>query len=65
MMKKFFINNKNKKLATKIILHTKPLFNKIINIVNNNDIWYIYLIKKEFYIVNRDVLLSKIINIIT
>lgn len=35
------------------------LFNKIKNIVINNDIFYLEIIKREFYNVNRDVILPK------
>ena len=42
----------------------ETLFNKIKNIINNKNLWYIHLIKKEFYLVNRDVLLSKVIDIL-
>jgi len=58
-----FLFNKNNKLELKLFSY-KTLFNKIKNIINNNNIWYMHLIKKEFYIVNRDVLLSKLIDIL-
>jgi hypothetical protein len=36
------------------------LFNKINNIIINNDILYIDVVKKEFYNVNRDIILSRV-----
>ena len=36
------------------------LFNKLNNVVINNDILYLDIVKKEFYNVNRDVILSKV-----
>jgi len=58
-----FTFNKNQKLDLKLFSY-KNIFYKIKNFINNNNIWYIYLIKKEFYLVNRDVLLSKYIDIL-
>jgi hypothetical protein len=42
----------------------KNLYNKIKYIINNYNVWYIYLIKKEFYLINRDIFLSKNINVL-
>jgi hypothetical protein len=36
------------------------LFNKINNIIINSDVLYIDVIKKEFYNVNRDIILYKV-----
>ena len=63
VLSNIYINNDNKKLDTKFFFY-KTLFNNIKNVINNNNIWYIHLIKKEFYTVNKDVLLSKAIDII-
>jgi hypothetical protein len=46
------------------IFSFNSLFNKINNILNYSDLIEMEVIKKEFYIVNRDVLLPKIIDII-
>ena len=58
---KILLNNFNSKLK---LFTYKSLLNKMKNIINNNNLWYIYLIKKEFYLVNRDVFLSKYIDIL-
>jgi hypothetical protein len=63
ILNNIFEFNKNKIMKLKLFSYNN-IFNKIKNIINNNDIWYIYIIKKEFYIVNRDVVLSKFINIL-
>ena len=63
ILNNIFTFNKNQKLDIKLFSY-KNIFNKINNFINNNNIWYIYLIKKEFYLVNRDVLLSKNIDIL-
>ena len=63
LLNKIFEFSNNKKYWLKLFSY-EALFNKIKNIINNNNIWYIHLIKKEFYIVNRDVLLSKVLDIL-
>jgi hypothetical protein len=59
----FLSDNNNNNLNIKSFSY-KILFNKIKNIISNNNIWYIHLIKKEFYSVNRDVILSKLIDVL-
>ena len=59
LLNNVFEFNKNKKDGLNLFSY-EALYKKIKNIINNNDIWYIHLIRKEFYVVNRDVLLSKV-----
>lgn len=59
ILNNLFINKKNKKNQLKLSFYAN-LFNKIKNLIKNSDSLYLEIIKKEFYIVNRDVVLSKI-----
>jgi hypothetical protein len=53
------MSKKNKKNQLKLSSYNN-LFNKINNLIKNCDSLYLEMIKKEFYTVNRDVVLSKI-----
>ena len=59
ILNNIFINNTNKINQLKLSSYNN-LFNKISNLINNNDSLYLEIIKKEFYTVNRDVVLSKV-----
>jgi hypothetical protein len=59
ILNNLFINKKNKKNQLKLSYYNN-LFSKINNLIKNSDSLYLEIIKKEFYIVNRDVVLSKI-----
>ena len=59
ILNNIFINNTNKINQIKLSSYNN-LFNKIRNLINNNDSLYLEIIKREFYIVNRDVVLSKV-----
>jgi len=53
------MNNKKENSLIRLSSYN-DLFNKLNNLVINNDILYLDIIKKEFYNVNRDVVLSKV-----
>lgn len=57
ILNNIFKFNNNKSYSK--LLSYNNLLNKVKNIINNKDMWYIHLIKKEFYIVNRDVVSLK------
>jgi hypothetical protein len=59
ILNNILISNIYKKNQLKVSSYNN-LFYKINNLINNNDSLYLEIIKKEFYIVNRDVILSKV-----
>ena len=54
-----FFKNKKENIQFKLSFFSN-LFNKINNIIINSDVLYIDVIKKEFYNVNRDIILYKV-----
>jgi len=59
LLNKLFIFNKEEKSEFRFYSYNNVL-NKINNIVINSDMLYLDMVKKEFYNINRDVILSKI-----
>lgn len=59
ILKNTFISNQNKRNQLKMSFYIN-LFNKINNLSKDRDSLYIEIIKKEFYTINRDVILSKV-----